>query len=493
MSYRAANIPEKTMRALHGEITGTPCLPAFRTNVIQNGELSCLLRALHIMLMEQEESMKKEETLLFFMEALIKGYAEPFSVRTLECPGEIARACEFIEQNFTSRLTLDQICRHAALSKSTLLRSFTKEKGVTPYCYLENLRISQAKKLLREGVSPADAASRTGFSDQVTSPIILPASSGLHRGRTGIFFSEKGKKRMETRRSWGHPAAALTVLIWGTTFISTKVLLEAFQPIEILFFRFVMGFLILLLVCPRRMKGLTVRQELTFVLAGLCGICLYYLLENIALTYTLASNVGVIISVAPFFTAILSHMFMKSEEKLRANFFVGFAVAMIGIVLISFNGAALSLNPKGDLLAIAAAFVWSCYSILTRKISGFGYSVLLTTRRTFFYGLLFMLPMLFVFDFRADLGRFANPISLLNILYLGAGASALCFVTWNFAVKLLGAVKTSVYIYLIPVITTITSVLILKEPITNLSALGTLLAVAGLFLSEYTKIPKRRA
>ena len=298
---------------------------------------------------------------------------------------------------------------------------------------------------------------------------------------------------MGNRRSAGHSAprfigclaALFTIIIWGTTFISTKVLLTDFKPVEILFFRFVMGFAVLFLVCPHRMKGVGRRQELTFVLAGLCGICLYYLLENIALTYTMASNVGVIISVAPFFTAILSRLFLKSEGKLRANFFIGFVVAMAGVALISFNGSKLELNPMGDLLAVLAAFVWACYSILTRKISSFGYPVILTTRRTFFYGILFMAPALFLFDFEVRLERFADMTYLLNILYLGLGASALCFVTWNLAVKVLGAVKTSVYIYMVPVITVVTSVLILKEPVTWVSIMGTVLAVAGLFLSEY--------
>ena len=105
---------------------------------------------------------------------------------------------------------------------------------------------------------------------------------------------------MEREAVRGHLAALFTVLVWGTTFISTKVLLEDLQPVEILFARFVMGFLALLLVYPRRLKGLSLRQEVTFAAAGLCGVCLYYLLENIALTYTMASNVGVIISVATF-------------------------------------------------------------------------------------------------------------------------------------------------------------------------------------------------
>lgn len=292
---------------------------------------------------------------------------------------------------------------------------------------------------------------------------------------------------MESKKHIGHLAALLTIVIWGTTFISTKILLTDFQPVEILFFRFVIGFLVLLIIAPKRLKGINIKQEIIFAAAGLCGICLYYLLENVALTYTMASNVGVIISIAPFFTAILTHLFIKSEERLHINFFIGFAAAMLGIVLISFNGSKLELNPMGDILAVAAALVWACYSILTRKISGFGYSVILTTRRTFFYGILFMIPAMFFFDFNMDLSRFADITYLLNIIYLGLGASALCFVTWNFAVKILGAVKTSIYIYLVPVITVVTSVLILRESVTWLSMIGTVLAIAGLFISGYSK------
>ena len=290
---------------------------------------------------------------------------------------------------------------------------------------------------------------------------------------------------MGNKRLAGHLAALFTSIIWGTTFISTKVLLTDFKPVEILFFRFIIGYAALLLVRPHRMKGVGHRQEVTFVLAGLSGICLYYLLENIALTYTMASNVGVIISVAPFFTAILSRFFLQSEGRLRANFFIGFVVAMAGVAMISFNGSRLELNPAGDVLAVLAAFVWACYSILTRKISSFGYPVILTTRRTFFYGILFMVPTFFLFDGEMELKRFADMTHLLNILYLGLGASALCFVTWNLAVKVLGAVKTSVYIYMVPVITVVTSVLVLQEPVTWVSVMGTVLAVAGLFLSEH--------
>ncbi len=226
---------------------------------------------------------------------------------------------------------------------------------------------------------------------------------------------------MKNKIILGHLAALLTITVWGTTFISTKLLLTVFHPAEILFIRFVLGFLALCIAAPRRLRTADRKQELTFALAGLSGICLYYLLENIALTYTLASNVGVIISIAPFFTALLSHFFLHTET-LHVRFFAGFLTAIAGIAIISFHGSQIALNPVGDLLAVAAAFVWAVYSLLTQRIGSFGYPVLLATRRTFFYGLLFMLPTLFFFDFHPQLSALAQPAVLFNLLYLGLGA-----------------------------------------------------------------------
>ena len=289
---------------------------------------------------------------------------------------------------------------------------------------------------------------------------------------------------MDKKTTTGHITALITIVIWGTTFISTKILLADFTPIEILFFRFLLGLLVLIAVYPKRLRIKDKKQEFTFAAAGLCGICLYYLLENIALTYTMASNVGVIISVAPFFTAVLSHVFLKTEEKLKAQFFIGFIIAMAGICLISFSSSELKMNPIGDILAIVAAFIWAVYSLLTRKISSYGYNTIQTTRRIFAYGILFMLPFLFVFDFNLNVQKIAKPEYVLNFIYLSLGASALCFVTWNYAVGVLGAVKTNVYIYIVPVITVVTSVIVLKEKIIWTAAVGIGLTLIGLFLSE---------
>jgi drug/metabolite transporter (DMT)-like permease len=290
--------------------------------------------------------------------------------------------------------------------------------------------------------------------------------------------------------STGHLLALLTILIWGTTFISTKVLLIDFTPVEILFFRFVIGYVVLFLIYPRLMRITSLREEMLFIGAGLCGVTLYFLIENIALVYTLASNVGVIVSIAPFFTAVLAHFYLDGE-RLQKRFIMGFVIALSGIILIGFNGSfILQLNPLGDLLAFVAPAVWAVYSVLMRKIAELPYHTIGATRKVFFYGLLFMLPALFLFEFHFDLGRFANMANLSNLLFLGLGASALCFVTWNRAVSLLGAVKTSVYIYLVPVITVVASALILHERITWITLLGALLTLVGSFISE-KKVQKK--
>lgn len=290
---------------------------------------------------------------------------------------------------------------------------------------------------------------------------------------------------MEEKLSLGHLAALFTVINWGTTFIATKLLLEAFTPIEILLFRFVLGFLALWLVCPRRLKVGDWKKEAVFAAAGLTGVCLYYLLENIALTFSTASNVGVIVSASPLFGALLTLMLSRGRERPRWSFLLGFVVSMGGICLISLNGSQLSLDLRGDLLAVLAAVVWAVYSLLTRRIGGYGWSVLQTTRRIFGWGILFMLPAAVFMEFRLGLERLAVPAYTGMLLYLGLGACAACFVTWNFAIKTLGPVRTMVYIYLVPVITVVCSVLILHEVVTPISALGTLLTLAGLALSQW--------
>ena len=281
-----------------------------------------------------------------------------------------------------------------------------------------------------------------------------------------------------------HVLAFLTIFIWGTTYISTKILLLDFSPTEVLFYRFILAYLALLLACPAYLKYRNLKEELLFASAGLCGVTLYFILQNTSLVYTLASNAGVLVSVAPFFTAILSYFLLKGEP-LRKSFFIGFGFSIIGIILISFNGNfILKLNPIGDILAISCAAVWAVYSVLMRKISEFNYKVIPCTRKIFFYGIITMIPLLPFFHFHFGLDRFTHLPNLFHMLFLGLGASALCFVTWNYALGVLGAVRTSVYIYFNPIVTVVTSAIILHEKITPVAMIGVVLILAGLYLSE---------
>lgn len=291
--------------------------------------------------------------------------------------------------------------------------------------------------------------------------------------------------RAKNETAVGHIAALFTILVWGTTFVSTKVLLQDFTPIEILFIRFVMGLVSLFIIAPKVLGWMGWRHERLFMLAGLFGVTLYYLLENIALTETLATNVGVIVSVSPFFTALLERIVNKGN-KLSIQFIIGFVVAMIGIGFISFSETGLHFSFSGDTLALLAAGVWACYSVCMTRIALLGLSTIKATRRVFEYGILFMIPVLPLLGFAPEASAFCNPINVGNLVFLGLGASAACFVTWNFSVKRLGAVSTSVYVYLIPVITAVASWLILSEQLTPLAWFGVALTLIGLGVSQFS-------
>jgi drug/metabolite transporter (DMT)-like permease len=293
---------------------------------------------------------------------------------------------------------------------------------------------------------------------------------------------------MDKNRTFAHGAALVTIIIWGTTFIATKILLSTFTPIEILLIRFVMGYIGLTLLdflLHRKNQKVkpAVRQELLFAGAGLTGVVMYYLLENIALTMTYASNVGILVSVAPLTTALLAPLFMK-EEPVRVRLIFGFIIASFGVALVMFNGSInVRLSLRGDLLALSSTLGWGIYSILLKKIDTSRYSVLTYTKKIFLYGILFMTP----FALRSKLSFSLSDFSLLHtalLTFLGLGASAACFVSWNHAVRVLGVFKTSAYIYLTPLVSLFTAAMVLQEPVTVMAVSGCLLILIGLYLSE---------
>lgn len=198
LDYRGINVPKSAMLDLVEEVTGERVEIKFNKSVIYDQELACYLREIHDMIMTSSNEFEKEENLLIIISMLIDKYSEPIQNSVLEyavkSEEEIERACKFLNEHYTERICLEQICKYAGLSKSTLLRGFTKLKGVTPYRYLENIRINKAKKLLEKGVSLVDAANQTGFCDQSHFTNYFNMFIGVSPGVYRDIFREKTLK-----------------------------------------------------------------------------------------------------------------------------------------------------------------------------------------------------------------------------------------------------------------------------------------------------------
>ena len=167
LDYRCINVHPETMSKAAFEITGKDYLPYFSPAVIFHSELASLLRELHMIIMEEEKDFRKEEIFFFLLEQQIKEFSE----KGIEQSGpeenrETKIICNYLEKNYMKNITLDELSGLTGLSKYYLLRSFTKQKGISPYRYLETIRIDRAKKLLEQGVLPIEAALQTGFTDQ---------------------------------------------------------------------------------------------------------------------------------------------------------------------------------------------------------------------------------------------------------------------------------------------------------------------------------------
>ncbi|WP_270567117.1 AraC family transcriptional regulator [Clostridium beijerinckii] len=167
LDYRCINIKKDVMKKITFEITGKEYLPNFMEFVLFRNELTSSLKELHLMIMEEEKNLKKEELFLFIIEQLIREYSNPVSEMTIqEASAEIKTVCDYLENNYMENITLNQLSNLTGLSKYYLLHSFTKQKGISPYNYLQTIRIGKAKKMLEQGVAPIDVAFKTGFTDQ---------------------------------------------------------------------------------------------------------------------------------------------------------------------------------------------------------------------------------------------------------------------------------------------------------------------------------------
>jgi len=277
--------------------------------------------------------------------------------------------------------------------------------------------------------------------------------------------------------------AVTTAVIWGTTYISSKVLLEYLTPSEIVLIRFAIAWLALLAFYPKFSKPSGLREELLFLAAGLFGTSLYMLSENTALKYTLASNVSLLATTAPIITVLFAHLF-TNDEKLNRNNIFGFFLAIAGVFFVVFSGSfVLHISPLGDFLAICAAVIWAAYSMILKKLPA-NCHYIVATRKTFFYGVITTLPFVLHSGFMLSPQRLFNASVISNMLFLSLAASSLAYVLWNRAANTIGIVRTSNYIYLIPLVTIVTAAIMLEERMTVMNMLGAALILLGVYVSD---------
>lgn len=281
-----------------------------------------------------------------------------------------------------------------------------------------------------------------------------------------------------------HILAILTSAIWGTTFISSKLLLdEGLSPAAIMMLRFILAYLLMLPFTRKEWLCRNLKDELLMVTLGITGGSLYFLLENTALLYTQASNVAIIIAATPLLTMLTVNLLNRGKDANRRLYLYSL-LSLFGVALVVFNGNfILKLNPIGDILTFGAVVTWVIYSIIITKLQD-RYSSAMITRKVFFYGILTLLPYFLIEPWGVSWEMLARPMVWGNITYLGVLASLGCYLAWNIVIKRLGAVDATNYLYINPIIAMITAWAVLDERITPLAMVGTVLILTGVYLAE---------
>ncbi len=293
----------------------------------------------------------------------------------------------------------------------------------------------------------------------------------------------------------GHLAALLAVAMWGYSFVSSKVLLDnGLGPVQIYVLRFIIAYAVVTCFCHKRLFAASVTDEFLLMLCGLTSGSLYFIAENTALQYTLATNVSLLTSMSPLLTAILLGLLYK-HEKLGAGTWIGSALAILGVCCVVFNSSTnFEVRPFGDFLSLAAALSWAVYSLILRKISA-GYDVWFITRKTFFYGLITSMPFLILEQWPEDFGSIIVRGNVIgNLLFLGLGASTIAYLMWAVCVRNIGALKANNYMYFQSIVTLVVSYFVLGEAITLIGVIGIVLIVGGLWAGDNinTLLARRR-
>ena len=283
-----------------------------------------------------------------------------------------------------------------------------------------------------------------------------------------------------SKTTLGHIFAIVTILVWGTSFLASKKLLQVCTPLQLMFLRFSVAYVALWILYPHwRFEGI---KELRFLLMALFSNTLYFLCESTALNLTQTGNVSVLVSSAPLLTAAWLCL-IRRKEQLTGRQSAGFIVAFLGMVLVVFNGVfILKLNPLGDLLALGGGACWATYTVMLSKW-GEEYDSALISRKMMFYGILTSGVLLLFSGQSLPVRQVATTVPLpWLLLYLGVISSCFTYTLWGQATKWLGPLKTGIYINGNPLVALVASALVFHERVTLWGAIGIALVIGGLIL-----------
>lgn len=286
-----------------------------------------------------------------------------------------------------------------------------------------------------------------------------------------------------------HILAIATSAIWGTTFISSKLLLdEGLSPAAIMTLRFALAYIFMLPFVKGKLWCDNLKDELRMVLLGITGGSAYFLLENTALLYTQASNVAIIIAATPLLTMLAVNILNKGRGASRKLYLYSM-LSLVGVALVVYNGNfILKLSPVGDILTLGAALTWVVYSIVLSKVEG-RYPLMMITRKIFFYGVVTLLPYFLLFEtWSVTAEQLLRPTVWSNLLFLGIVASLVCYAAWNAVLKQLGTVDATNYLYINPIVAMLTSHIVLGEKITLLAIAGAVLILVGVYLAQRKRL-----
>ena len=282
-----------------------------------------------------------------------------------------------------------------------------------------------------------------------------------------------------------HLVAFITVAIWGTTFVSTKVLmLNELSPAHIFTLRFCIAYVLMLCFNHKRLFAQSWQDEVKMALLGITGGSLYFMCENEAMNYTTTTNTSLIVCSCPLFATLLVRLVYRQTSRINALQLAGSILAFAGMVIVVLNGRfVLHLSPIGDALAFMACISWAVYSLLMKSVA-IKYSAAFITRKVFFYGVVTILPYYLFESEVPSLNVLARPQVIGNLLFLGCLASMVCFLTWNWCIARLGAVKATNWVYFNPITTMLFASWVLGETITPYFLMGAACILVGMYVTE---------